>query len=362
MTTDVVHLRLNKYEWIENTLVKGTTPLQSNDLVKEVLSGAISCSEKKVYLCGGYDPRSACSLSQVAEFDFATKQWSKGIPLPEKVRDAAAIAFGDYCLVFGGWNDTSYCNNLWLFGPKNQDASIANSKESVSFSWTLVRPSDVSPCARVCHSMVLGTMGGEDETSPQPVVYLFGGFDGERRLNDVWRLRLDPVLSGGSAAWELVEAKSGTPPSPRDDAAVAFDAAGERLLVFGGFASSLRSDLHVLSLRGGANGWTCEACVGVPSRRQRCVAAVTGGHLVVCLGEDERGAVGQLLQVTLTDRRWARLALERDDLAGRRGAVGCVSEKGRRVVLFGGGDPLHQHTSLLELELDKGEASTARKR
>ncbi|KEG13057.1 hypothetical protein DQ04_01241120 [Trypanosoma grayi] len=362
MAADTVHRRLNKYEWSENTSTKGGASPQPSGAVKEVLGSAMACSEKKVYLCGGYDPRTGRSLPQLMEFDLSTKQWSKGLTLPERLRNASAVAFGDYCLVFGGWNDETYSKNLWLLAPKSQDMAATNNKEPLISVWTLVRSTGLTPSARVCHSMVLGTMGGEEDASQNPVVYVFGGFDGERRLNDVWRLRLGPLLEKGEATWELIEAKGGTPPSPRDDAAVAFDGINERILVFGGFASCLQSDLHILTLRGGENTWMCQPCLGVPSRRQGCVAAMSNGYLVVCLGEDEKGPIPQILQLSMADFKWSLLSLEKEELSGRRGCVGCASERGKRIVVFGGGVPPKTHTSLLELELEKSDASSSRKK
>ncbi|EAN92980.1 hypothetical protein C3747_19g34 [Trypanosoma cruzi] len=361
MASDVVYRKLNKYEWSESTPVKLVAP-QSGEIIKEVLGGALACFEKRAYLCGGYDARTGRSLSQLAEFDFSTKQWSKGPSLPEKIRDAAAVAFGEYCFVFGGWNDENYSKNFWMLAPKSPGNNMASAKEAIISSWKLVQPAGLGPSARVCHAMVLGNMSDEEGTAQNPVLYLFGGFDGEKRLNDVWRLRLSALIEQGVAAWELVEVKGGTPPAPRDDAAVAFDLAGERLLVFGGFASSLQSDLHFLSLRGGKNEWTCQLCVNVPSRRQGCVAAVSNGHLLVCLGEDEKGSLSQVLQLSLTEFKWCMLPFEKDELVGRRGCVGCVGEKGKRIIIFGGGVLPKLHSSLLEFELEKADAGSTRKK
>nr|CCC93969.1 conserved hypothetical protein [Trypanosoma congolense IL3000] len=364
MSQEAVHRKLNKYEWVESSSVKNVS-IKSNSITKELLSSAAACTEKKLYLCGGFDPRTARSVSQVVEMDMATKQWSSSVPLPVRLRDASAVAFGENCLVFGGLNDETYTNNLWLLAPETLDpatVSPVSAKEPSSFAWSLIRPTGLSPSARVSHSMVLGVFSKEDESSPSPVVYLFGGFDGEKRLNDVWRLYLGPLVERGVAEWEVVESKVGTPPSARDAAAVAFDTAGERLIVFGGFASFLQNDLHILALRGGINTWSCQTCLSVPSRRHGCIAAVSGGYFVVCLGSDERNSLPQVLQLSLSDFRWSQLMLEHDDLSGRNGAVGCVSEKGKRIVIFGGGAPPKLNTSLLELELEKPDGGSSRKK
>ncbi|KAG8342831.1 Kelch motifGalactose oxidase central domain [Trypanosoma vivax] len=364
MAAEFVHRKLNRYEWVDFVPTKAA-PATTNTPAKELLGAAAACSEKRLFLCGGYDLRTGRSLSQVAEFDLTTKQWSSGTPLPERVRDAAAVAFGECCVLFGGSNDEEYTDNLWLLAPKvpsEMPPTGVSSKEPVPLAWSLIRPEGPCPSARVGHSMVLGVIGGEEDAPPASVIYLFGGFDGSKRLNDLWLLRLSSLTDNNTATWELVEAKSGVPPVPRDAAAVAFDSAGERLLVFGGFASFLQNDLHIFTLRGGANAWTSPPCLFAPSRRHGCVAAVSGGHFVVCLGCGEGGPVAQVLQLSLTDFKWSQLTLERDDLMGRSGAMGCVSEKGKRIVLFGGGSPPKLRTCLLELELEKPDTGGSRKK
>src|SRR5262245_50766971 len=78
---------------------------------------------------------------------------------------------------------------------------------------------------------------------PRARMVVFGGYDGNYR-NDVWALSLS-----GSLAWtELTPA--GNPPSGRYGHAVIYDPLRDRMLVFGGWDGSLRSDLWALSLSG----------------------------------------------------------------------------------------------------------------
>lgn len=262
-----------------------------------------------------------------------------------------------------------------------------------------------APCGRCGHALVLGTApspvgGGASScgtdhgshnaetaaaaaergstavataaaTSPplmEPVVYLFGGFDGQRRHNDVWRLWVRPTLVMREAVWERVQPSVGIPPAPRDDAAVAFDQSEEigegRLFVFGGFTSSFTNDIHVLKLKKGECEWRSVTCGGsAPQPRHRAVAAIADGSLVVCGGEgDGQRCFAQLLQFSLQDHRWRVVLLDHgtEYLAGRFGAVSCCGDRQRRLLLFGGnGDGAHgacDHlTSMVEVELKATE-------
>jgi hypothetical protein len=79
-------------------------------------------------------------------------------------------------------------------------------------------------------------------------IVMFGGNDGALR-NDVWILSF-----GGTPAWTPIF-PAGTPPSPRERHTAVWDAAGDRLLVFGGDDGDLRADVWALSFAG-SPAWT----------------------------------------------------------------------------------------------------------
>jgi N-acetylneuraminic acid mutarotase len=67
-------------------------------------------------------------------------------------------------------------------------------------------------------------------------IYIFGGFDGTMRVNDLHAYNLE------ANEWHSVDVLGGTPPSPRHShAAVVYQ---NSMFVFGGYDGSYRSDLH----------------------------------------------------------------------------------------------------------------------
>ena len=86
--------------------------------------------------------------------------------------------------------------------------------------WHAVPPSDSVPPARAMHSAVL------DPVRRRMVV--FGGTRDREVLGDVWALSLD-----GAPQWTRL-APAGDGPGPRFGHGAVYDAAGDRMIVFGG--------------------------------------------------------------------------------------------------------------------------------
>ncbi|GET93716.1 hypothetical protein, conserved [Leishmania tarentolae] len=96
-------------------------------------------------------------------------------------------------------------------------------------------------------------------TAAVPVMYLFGGNDTTSRLNDLWRLWLEPSIQLRVAHWERLRVAPGVSPCPREDAVLAFDASRQCLWLYGGStATSVLNDLWYLSLASESswNGFT----------------------------------------------------------------------------------------------------------
>lgn len=505
-------------------------------LKREFFGGAIACGEKKAYIVGGYDCKKQCTMNQVVEFSLTSKQWSRQAPLPERRSRATAVAFEDYCFVWGGWDGTVFSDGLWVLGTgwsEGQESGTAEAggpstnftggggssrgatKEagggthgaagghgsgghgaaggaatasSPTYRWKFfpaAGTSTESPCPvpspRIGHSLVLATVTrstpwyndlekyrrpggaggsatapyrqrkGVDAASPvthssmpafsssssssaagtpssqgaggvpntdgkrtagsggahppgtspsatgsafsspgttggsagphvtttlppaptsgggggapvvEPVLYLFGGFDGKKRLNDVWRLYIRPSLEMKEAVWEEVTVKEGMlmKPSPRDDAAVAFAFTSEKLYVFGGYDNALCNDLHVLELKDGKNQWLDVPVLGPPTRRQGSIAAADENNVVVCMGcTTDQQSIPQLLQISLKENKWKILAVEQcvELLSERDGYVGCCGAGNKRLLFYGGGGGATPFkTSMVEIELERTE-------
>ncbi len=114
---------------------------------------------------------------------------------------------------FGGWNGTTL-NQTWEYDP-------------VNFTWTQLHP-PVSPLSRADATFAY--------SPDQDEFLLFGGWtqysDGtDHRVNDTWGFSLV------EDRW--TDLTSSTAPSPRSDAAAAYDTTDHVLFLFGGFSGSI---------------------------------------------------------------------------------------------------------------------------
>jgi DNA-binding beta-propeller fold protein YncE len=111
---------------------------------------------------------------------------------------------------------------------------------------------------------------------------VFGG-SGAVTYNDVWALSLAPQ---GSPSWTEIQ-PGGTPPSPRHGASAVYDSTRDRVLVYGGVASNgFSSEVFALSL-GTLPTWAPLSPLGnAPLRGSSAVAyEAAGDRLVVTQGE-----------------------------------------------------------------------------
>jgi hypothetical protein len=162
--------------------------------------------------------------------------WSKISPLhsPPDVRSghtAIRDPRRDRMLVFAGATDGSLTNDVWAL-------SLADAPV-----WSQISPAGTPPIPRTGHTSVY------DAAHDRMLV--FGGTRATTFLNDTWALSLaDPP------AWSQL-LPAGNPPYQRSGHAAIYDAAHDRMLVFGGGTSdgSFLNDVWSLSL-GDAPAWT----------------------------------------------------------------------------------------------------------
>jgi hypothetical protein len=151
-------------------------------------------------------------------------------PAPSARREHAGArdAARDRLLVFGG-DDGSLRNDVWALSLGAEPA------------WTELHPAGAAPSPRRRHVVMFDPVRDR--------LLVFGGDDGSLR-NDLWELSL-----AATPAWTEL-APGGTPPSPRAFPVSAYDAAGDRWVVFGGWDGTVRLDeVWALSLAGGPS-WT----------------------------------------------------------------------------------------------------------
>lgn len=83
-------------------------------------------------------------------------------------------------IMFGGYNGSSYLNDLWEFNPATN-------------SWTQLTPSGGPPPARAYHCMAYNNYHNE--------VWVYGGFNGSS-LNDVWKYKVSTNQWSTNSAWD----------------------------------------------------------------------------------------------------------------------------------------------------------------
>jgi len=158
-----------------------------------------------MYVFGGYDSKRY--LNDFHRFHFASSIWSR-VPssgdAPTPRGGHTAVVHQGKMLVFGGCDGWNYFNDAHHF-------AFARAE------WEKVRVTGTAPGARSAPATVVH--------EPQGAMFVFGGYDGTRSLNDLFRFDLQ------SYEWSHVRV-SGTPPSPRGGhTAVVY---GDFMYAFGG--------------------------------------------------------------------------------------------------------------------------------
>lgn len=210
-----------------------------------------------------------------------TPSWTQLNPSggpPEMRQGTRAVydAASNRLIAFGG--STNACRPL-----NDREVWVLSNANGLGGSpaWTRLMPEGTSPAARAHHTQVY------DPASNRLIV--FGGSLSTGEANDVWVLENANGL-GGTPRWtQLVP--SGGPPARRSLAAAAYDAANNRMVVFGGAmpGGTRLNDVWVLQNAnglGGTPGWSLLAAAGAPSPRDAHTAVLhgTSNRLVVFAG------------------------------------------------------------------------------
>ena len=155
--------------------------------------------------------------NDVWELTFSgTPTWNQLAPLgtPPGVRYQHSAIYdpaGDRMLVFGGWFDPSYYNDLWQL-------NLAGTP-----TWTLLAPGGTVPAARSSHSAIYDPAG--------PRMLVFGGRSSTTTLGDLHTLSLS-----GMPTWSTLATSGTSPPATREHSAV-YDALRGRMVLVAGTGS-----------------------------------------------------------------------------------------------------------------------------
>eukprot|EP01012_Entosiphon_sulcatum_P028014 TRINITY_DN33850_c0_g1_i1.p1 TRINITY_DN33850_c0_g1~~TRINITY_DN33850_c0_g1_i1.p1 ORF type:complete len:344 (-),score=70.58 TRINITY_DN33850_c0_g1_i1:10-1041(-) len=276
-------------------------------------------------LFGGYHQSSHAPSNQFFEYEFDTKTWTApktATPLAPAPRyHHTAVALGREMIVFGGFDGNGVVGDTWAL------------KLEPAYEWRKLQPEGQVPSARRNHSAA--------RLPQQNKFLIFGGFDGEERLNDLYEFCLD------TAKWRKVEF-TGLPPCPRDGHGMAL-LGQNSLYVFGGYGHAKLNDLFVFQID--TQLW-CKVppAEGVPSVRfgHSCVAYQDA--LYVFHGFDGARHLAEVYEYEPALRKWTKVDFQGELLEPKCFHTTTLIEPEKRVVCFGGWDGTNNLCTLWDYE------------
>ncbi|KAI1068167.1 hypothetical protein LB507_004594 [Fusarium sp. FIESC RH6] len=281
-----------------------------------------------VYVFGGCDSRTCFNDLYVLDAD--SFHWSVpyvvgDIPVP--LRAMTCTAVGKKLIVFGGGDGPEYYNDVYVL-------------DTTNFRWTKPRIiGDKMPSKRRAHTACLYKNG----------LYIFGGGDGVRALNDIWRLDVADV---NKMSWRLVSSSDKASPGTKDYRPKArgyhtANMVGSKLIIFGGSdGGECFDDVWVYDVD--AQVWKAVA-IPVAYRRLSHTATIVGSYLFVIGGHDGSEYSNDVLLLNLVTMTWDRRRVYGKAPSGR-GYHGTVLYDSRLIIIGGfDGSEVFGDVMLLEL-------------
>jgi outer membrane protein assembly factor BamB len=207
------------------------------------------------------------------------------------------------------------------------------------------------PCPRAHSVMVADTdddriilYGGDQQQSISPLYY-----------SDVYELRVRP----NRPRWYSVDVK-GQPPSTRTYCASAYDAAGDRLIIFGGcFEYTFFNDVWELDLTTGSETWQMLSPSGTsPAPREAATSIIdpVNNRMIVFGGYDlTTSARNDVWELDLTTLAWTQLFPAGTSPSIRYAHSAIYDPVDHRMIVFGGIAPYSPgFNDVWELDLTDG--------
>jgi N-acetylneuraminic acid mutarotase len=276
---------------------------------------------------GGCDSR-AC-FNELYVLDVDSFHWSSphvvgDVPVP--LRAMTCTAVGKKLVVFGGGDGPAYYNDIYVL-------------DTVNFRWHRPRLiGDKVPSARRAHTACLYKNG----------IYVFGGGDGVRALNDIWRL---DVTDTNKMSWKLVSGPTtGSPNVENKPKARGYHTAnmvGGKLIIYGGSdGGECFNDVWVYDVD--THVWKA-VTIPITFRRLSHTATIVGSYLFVVGGHDGNEYSNDVLLLNLVTMTWDKRKVYGLPPSGR-GYHGTILYDSRLVMIggFDGGE-VFSDVWLLEL-------------
>jgi hypothetical protein len=237
-------------------------------------------------------------------------------PLPREKHSAVIDAPRERMIVFGGTNSTgTLYNEAWTLDLTEIQG------------WTRLAPSGTPPAGRFDHAAIYDPVGQR--------MIVFGGWNGA----GVYFAGVSQLSLSGSPAWSTIAA-GGSAPASRSGHTAVYDAARNRMLVFGGISGgTVLNDVRALSL-GATPTWTLLTPSGVPPAGRHGHVAIYDSlrdRMIVARGVGNGGAsFDDAWELKLGAPAWSPIAATGDPPIAwqRQSAVYDVHRD--RMVVFGG--------------------------
>ncbi|KKF95900.1 hypothetical protein CFO_g1740 [Ceratocystis platani] len=239
-------------------------------------------------------------------------------------------AVGKKLVVFGGGDGPAYYNDVYVL-------------DTTNFRWSKPRiVSDMVPSKRRAHTACLYKNG----------LYVFGGGDGVRALNEIWRLDVSDMTK---MSWSLIYSPEAF--SQRDTSAAAMgpkargyhtaNMFGSKLIIYGGSdGDKCFHDVWVFDVD--QRIWKSFNTVTV-HRRLAHTATLVGSYLFIVGGHDGETYTNEVLLLNLVSMTWETRKIYGKPPSGR-GYHGAVIYDGR-LISVGGFDGIEVFNDVWVLEL-----------
>ncbi|KAK4154738.1 Tip elongation aberrant protein 1 [Chaetomidium leptoderma] len=287
-----------------------------------------------VYVFGGCDARACFNELYVLDADgfyWSTPHVVGDVPVP--LRAMTCTAVGKKLVVFGGGDGPAYYNDVYVL-------------DTVNLRWSRPRiMGDKVPSKRRAHTACLYKNG----------LYVFGGGDGVRALNDIWRLDVSDM---SKMSWKLISGPSsssvdgrspvtGKDLRPKARGYHTANMVGAKLIIYGGSdGGECFNDVWVYDVE--TQAWKC---VNIPTTHRRLshTATIVGSYLFVVGGHDGNEYSNDVLLLNLVTMTWDRRKVYGLPPSGR-GYHGAVLHDSR-LLMIGGFDGSEVFGDVWSLEL-----------
>jgi N-acetylneuraminic acid mutarotase len=215
---------------------------------------AYDARSDRIILFGGYSP-SGGAQGDTWAYDYDTDTWSEREPAASPTsRNGHGLAYdaqSDRVILFGGGGPSGILGDTWAY-------------EYEKNTWTQMSPS-AHPARRYLHAMAYDAQSDR--------VILFGGDGGSGPLGDTW------AYDYHANTW--TEMSPLTAPSVRSDAAMAYDAQTDQIIMFGGDSGGCLGDTWAYEYE--KNTWTQMTLDPAPSvrRAHKMAYAAASGRTVL---------------------------------------------------------------------------------